>query len=97
MVTLTPSFDTSKVCYAYLCGHTCCKNDDRCRLRQLTLLEKLTDDDKLILKAVMGEAEEFDQGEQSSEMLRDVLSGKAIITMRITDKQLVPGVSYDNY
>ncbi len=102
MVTLTPSFQTGKVCYAYLTRYkdVCidCKRGSRCRLQQSKLLDTLTEDDKLILKAVIGEAEELDTGAQSDQMLNDVLSQKAHITLRVAhlSPELVYGVSYDN-
>lgn len=100
MVTLTPDFKTGKVCYAYLTRYkdVCidCQRGSRCRLQQSKLMNTLTDDDKLILKAVIGEAEELDTGEQSDQMLKDVLNGKAVIVHRVIDNELSYGVSYDN-
>ena len=98
MVTLTPRFKTQTVCYAHLQGHPCgdCKRvKSTCTKQQDALLAPLTDDDKLILKAVIGEAEEFDTGPQANAMLRDVLKQKAHLTLRVYGNELCPGVEYD--
>lgn len=98
MVTLTPRFKTNGICYSYLKGHTCegCdRNKITCPAQQAELLKPLTAEDKLIIEAAMGEAEEFDKGTQANEIIRDILKQKAHVTMRVYGKELVPGVEYD--
>lgn len=98
MVTLTPRFKTQNVCYAHLLGHECegcTRNKVTCPAQQDELLKPLTDDDKLILEAATGDAEEFDSGTQANAIMRDILKQKAHVTMRVYGNELIPGVEYD--
>lgn len=98
MVTITPRFKMNNICYPYLKGQTCegcARNKITCPAQQDELLKPLTWEDKLIIEAAMGEAEEFDAGTQANQIMRDILCQKAHVTMRVHGNELVPGVEYD--
>lgn len=97
-ITLTQQFNVGSICYCHLLGHVCpstCKHThEACSNRQDRILNTLTDDDKLVLKAVIGETEEFDSGSQAKEILCDVLADRARVAFSIHDNILYPGIVY---
>ena len=99
-ITLTQQFQIQNICYCHLQGHSCpldCKRDhNTCSKAQDRILSRLTDDDKLVLKAVIGETEEFDDGAQAKEILCDVLADRARVAFSIHDSELYPGIVYNN-
>ena len=75
--------DCRKVCYANLVNH--CINCPKCTLACATRHSKYINDlsymDKLVLEAIMGEQEEFDDGTEANALLRDYLEGRAQVTI----------------
>lgn len=98
-ITLTQQFPIQNICYCHLLGHECpadCKHThEACSKRQDRILSTLTDDDKLIIEAVIGETEEFDNGTQAKEILCDVLADRARVAFSIHDNKLYPGIVYN--
>ena len=99
-ITLTQQFQIQNICYCHLQGHSCpldCKrNHITCPKAQDRILATLTDDDKLVIEAVIGETEELDDGKQAKEILYDVLADRARVAFSIHDNKLYPGIVYIN-
>lgn len=82
MKTLS-EIDCRKVCYTQLIGHCtkCPKCTLACATKHAQYIRDLTDRDKLVLGAIMGEQEEFDDGTGANEMLHDYLIGRVKVTI----------------
>lgn len=72
--------DCRKVCYAQLIGH-CNHHSLECATKQEQYIHDLSDKDKLVLEAIIGEQEEFDDGTGANELLAVYLNGQAKVTI----------------
>lgn len=85
--------DCRKVCYTQLIGHCtkCPKCTLACATKHAQYIHDLTDTDKLVLEAIMGEQEEFDDGTAANEMLRDYFIGRVKVTLEWLDIETPDG------
>lgn len=82
--------DCRKVCYTQLIGHcTKCPNHIYCTKR--SYIRDLSNRDRLVLEAIMGEQEEFDDGTEANEMLHDYLIGRVKVTVEWFDGKTSDG------
>lgn len=72
--------DCRKVCYTQLIGH-CTKCPKHAHCPKCSYIRDLSDMDKLVLRGIMGEQEEFDDGTGANEMLHDYLIGRVKVTI----------------
>lgn len=85
--------DCRKVCYAQLIGHCtkCPKCTLACATKHAQYIRDLSDRDKLVLEAIMGDQEEFDDGTAANEMLRNYFIGRVKVTLEWLDTKTADG------
>lgn len=85
--------DCRKVCYTQLIGH-CAKCTLACATKHAQYIRDLTDTDKLVLEAIMGDQEEFDDGTAANGMLHDYFIGRVKVTLEWFEGKTADGEKY---
>lgn len=88
--------DCRKVCYTQLIGHCtrCPSCTLACSTKHAQYIRDLSDRDKLVLEAIMGDQEEFDDGTAANEMLHDYFTGRVKVTLEWFEGKTADGKKY---